>query len=137
MESEIEDTFNYSGTTTPTEFSNSSNITTESMSSEETTKWINEEITRLIQIIFRPILIIAGTVGNGLTVYIMKRTSLKHLSPCFYIFILAIADTSKCTFIHFINFLQNVCYIALRRPTSVVFTSYSGRQESAKNYFHM
>ena len=77
------------------EFLNSSNSTTESMSVEETFKWTNVEIARLIQIIFRPILVIVGTVGNGLAIYIMRRTSLKYLSTCFYMFVLALADSSK------------------------------------------
>ena len=41
---------------------NSSNITTEAMTVKEAFEWTRTEITRLIQIIFRPILIIAGTV---------------------------------------------------------------------------
>ena len=94
MGTESEVTFNYSGTTLA-EFSNSSNTTTESMCTEETFKWTTAEITRLIQIIFRPILIIIGTVGNSLTIYIMRRTSLKYLSTCFYMSVLALADTSK------------------------------------------
>ena len=64
-------------------FVNSSNTTTQSMSVEETFKWTNAEMTRLIQIIFSPILVIVGTIGNCLIVYIMRRTSLKHLSSCF------------------------------------------------------
>ena len=97
MESEVT-TFNYSGTSFG-EFSNSSKITTEAtIVEEETFKWTNAEIARLIQIIFRPILIIAGTVGNGLTIYIMRRTSLRHLSSCFYMVVLALADSSKSTF---------------------------------------
>ena len=73
------------------EFSNSSNSTTESTPVEET----NAEIARLIQIIFRPILVIVGTIGNSLSIYIMRRTSLKYLSTCFYIVVLALADSSK------------------------------------------
>ena len=72
------------------EFSNSSNITTELTSLEGSFKWTDAEIVRLIQIIFRPILIIVGTVGNGLTIYIMRRTSLKHLSSCYYMAVLAL-----------------------------------------------
>ena len=90
---ETEATFNYSGTNFGG-FSNSSNSTTEAMSLEETFKWTNAEIARLIQIIFRPILIIVGTVGNGLTI-IMRKTSLKHLSCWFYMAVLALADSSK------------------------------------------
>ena len=80
METEV--TFNYTGVGFG-EFLYSSYSTTESMSLEETFKWTHAEIARLIQIIFRPILVIVGTVGNGLTIYIMRRTSLKYLSTCF------------------------------------------------------
>ena len=73
------------------EFSNSSNPTTGLTPVEET----NGEIARLIQIIFRPILVIVGTIGNCLTIYIMRRTSLKYLSSCFYMVVLALADSSK------------------------------------------
>ena len=49
------------------ELLNSSNTTTEPVSVGETFKWTDAEITRLIQIIFRP---------------------LKNLSTCFYMFVL-------------------------------------------------
>ena len=81
-----------------TRYSNSSEITTKPTVGEETFKWTDAEIARLIQIIFRPILVIFGTVGNGLTVYIMSMTSLKKVSSCFYMFLLALADTSKWRF---------------------------------------
>ena len=90
------ETFNYSGFGFG-EFLNSSNINSEPTSVEESFKWTNAEIARLIQIIFRPILIIVGTIGNGLTIYIMRTTSLTHLSTCFYMVVLALADTSKYT----------------------------------------
>ena len=61
-------------------------------------KWTNEEIARLIQIIFRPLLTLVGTIGNILTLYIMRRTSLKNVSTCFYMFLLALADTGKRQF---------------------------------------
>ena len=80
-----------------TEFSNLSNITTESTFVEEPFKSTNEEIARMIHIIFRPILFVVGTIGNVLTIYIMRRTSLKHLSTCFYMVVLALADSSKYT----------------------------------------
>ena len=86
--------FNYTGADFE-EFSNSSNTTTEPTSVEETFRWTNAEIARLIQIIFRPILFIVGTIGNDLTIYIMQSTSLKHLSSCFYMVLLALADSSK------------------------------------------
>ena len=97
---EIAVALNYTGTDLG-EFSNSSNLTTESTFIEETFKWTDAEIARLIQIIFRPILIVVGTVGNSLTIYIMWRTSLKHLSSCFYMVVLALADSGKFTLILF------------------------------------
>ena len=92
MEPEV--TINYSGTGLDG-FLNASNTTTEPTSVKEPFKWTGDEIARLIQIIFRPKFIIVGTIGNGLTIYIMRRTSLKHLSTCFYMVVLALADSSK------------------------------------------
>ena len=51
------------------------------------------EIVRIIDLIVKPILVVFGTIGNGLSFYIMRRTSLKNLSTCFYMAILALADT--------------------------------------------
>ena len=82
---------NYSGTS----FEEFLNSTTEATPVEETFKWTNAEIARLIQIIIRPILIIVGTIGNCLTIYIMRQTSLKDISTCFYMVVLAVADSSK------------------------------------------
>ena len=70
-----------------------SNTSTESTVVVSSFKWTHEEIARLIQIIIRPILIIIGTAGNGLTLYIMRRSSLKDVSSCFYMSLLALADT--------------------------------------------
>ena len=70
------------------------NITT-STSVEEMYKWTDKEIARWINIIVRPILIGIGTTGNCLSFYIMRRTSLKKVSSCFYMSVLALADTSK------------------------------------------
>ena len=78
-----------------TEYYNFSDSTTAVVVDEETFKWTSEEIARLIQVIVRPILIVIGTIGNLLTIYIMRRTSLKDVSSCFYMSILALADTCK------------------------------------------
>ena len=67
-------------------------ITTEAIIGGEKS---NEEIARLIQVIVRPILVVFGTAGNGLCFYIMRRTSLKDVSGCFYMAVLALADTCK------------------------------------------
>ena len=62
---------------------------------EEKFKWTSAEIGRWIHIIVRPILIVMGTIGNCLSFYIMRRTSLKDVSSCFYMSLLALADTRK------------------------------------------
>ena len=89
-------------TTDPSEnFSLSETTAQSAVHNSET--WTDAEIARLIQVVVRPILLIVGTAGNGLTFYIMRRTSLKNVSSCFYMSLLALADTSKWTFV-FISF---------------------------------
>ena len=53
------------------------------------------EIRRLIYVTMFPFLIIFGSVGNLLTFVVMRRGSMKHVSTCFYMAILALADTGK------------------------------------------
>ena len=55
----------------------------------------HKELARLLQVFIRPILIIMGTYGNALSFYIMRRGSLKEVSTCFYMAMLAIADTRE------------------------------------------
>ena len=55
----------------------------------------NSEVVRMIQVIGRPPIIVLGTIGNLLTFFTMQRGSLKHLSTCFYMAILALADTGE------------------------------------------
>ena len=55
----------------------------------------NKEVARLIEVFIRPILFIFGTYGNAVSFYIMRRGSLKKLSTCFYMAMLAIADTRE------------------------------------------
>ena len=64
---------------------------------------IYEQIAWYIQIIHRPIVIVLGTIGNLLTFYIMKKGSLKEVSTCFYMAILALADTGMFTFHSVLN----------------------------------
>ena len=54
-----------------------------------------EEIVRMIQIFARPPIIVLGTIGNLLTFIAMRRGSLKHMSTCFYMAILGLADTGR------------------------------------------
>ena len=56
---------------------------------------LDEETARLLQVFIRPILVVLGTYGNALSFYIMRRGSLKKVSTCFYMAMLAIADTRK------------------------------------------
>ena len=70
-------------------------MTTLPYDSKGAPKWFNEEITRLIQVITRPILVIFGSIGNVLTFYIMRRTLLKTVSSCFYMAVLSLADIGK------------------------------------------
>ena len=81
------------------EFLNSTTNVTTSTSVEETYKLKYREIARWIHMIVRPIIIVIGTTGNCLSFYIMRRTSLKNVSSCFYMSMLALADTSKWTLI--------------------------------------
>ena len=55
----------------------------------------HEEIVRMMQLIARPPIIILGTIGNLLTLFTMQRDSLKHVSTCFYMAILGLADTGE------------------------------------------
>ena len=54
-----------------------------------------KKIARLIQIVVRPILVVSGSVGNILTFYIMRTTSMKNVSSFFYMSVLALADSRK------------------------------------------
>ena len=56
------------------------------------------EIVRLMQVYGRPPIIILGTLGNVLAFIVMRRGSMKHVSTCFYMAILALADTGNSHF---------------------------------------
>ena len=70
--------------------------TTESEIQQTLTPSTEEELARILNLAIRPVLIVFGTIGNGLSFYIMRQGSLKKMSTCFYLSILATADTSKC-----------------------------------------
>ena len=53
------------------------------------------EVRRLLFVVSLPILIVFGTYGNAVSFYIVRRGSLKEVSTCFYMAMLAIADTRK------------------------------------------
>ena len=54
-----------------------------------------EEIVRMIEVISRPPIILLGSIGNLLIFIVMRRGSLKHVSTCFYMAILGLADTGE------------------------------------------
>ena len=60
------------------------------------------KIKEMIWFISHPILIIFGTFGNVLVFIVMRRGSLKNVSTCFYMSILALADTGISTFYNFL-----------------------------------
>ena len=61
----------------------------------------NREIARILVITTFPIILAVGTIGNVLTFIVMQRGSLKHSSTCFYMAMLALADTCEYEIHHF------------------------------------
>ena len=55
----------------------------------------NTNIDRNINLTVIPILIVFGTIGNLLSFYVMRKSSLKKVSTCFYMSMLALADTGE------------------------------------------
>ena len=69
-----------------------------------------DEVIRLVQVVIRPIIVVLGTYGNAVSFYIMRRVSLKEVSTCFYMAMLAIADTCELNFLlHY--FLKKIKYL--------------------------
>ena len=75
-------------------------------------------ISRLLVITSLPIIIAVGTTGNVLTFIVMQRGSLKHSSTCFYMAMLALADTCKCV------------------DSLLAFIALSAAQSSAQTHIH-
>ena len=59
--------------------------TIESEIQETLTPSAEEELASILHIVIRPVLIVFGTIGNGLSFYIMRQVSLKKMSTCFYL----------------------------------------------------
>ena len=53
------------------------------------------EVERLIFVVTTPPLVVFGSFGNILTFIVMRTASLKDVSTCFYMSILALADTGE------------------------------------------
>ena len=54
-----------------------------------------EEMGRQMTIAIYPVIIFIGTIGNILTIFVMRRGSLKESSTCFYLAVLAFSDTCE------------------------------------------
>ena len=100
-----------------TDISNSSFNSTLFSEVDNPFAWNSKEIARLINIIVRPILVVLGTIGNGLSFFIMRRSSLKNLSTCFYMSILALTDTGK--FLTVLKRPERV--IEVKRPKAAIY----------------
>ena len=81
--------------------------------SEDTeNNWYNEDYVmgKMIILTTFPVILLFGTIGNLLSFIVMQRGSLKHSSTCFYMAMLAVADTCKfCKYLILISsILQEV-----------------------------
>ena len=56
------------------------------------------ETVRLMRVIVSPVIILFGTLGNALILFVMRKERLKRTSICFYMSLLAVADTGKYVF---------------------------------------
>ena len=96
-----------SNTTDSKSFNISNNVTALFNDSSEFDERLNyhnyQETIRLMQVYIRPVVIIGGTLGNILAFCAMRRGSMKMVSTCFYMAILALADTG----LYFIIFIFN------------------------------
>ena len=70
------------------------NITIPPDESNETIGW-EYTTAEIILIVSYIIIVIFGSIGNILTFIIMQRGSMKDVSTCFYMSILALADTGE------------------------------------------
>ena len=71
-------------------YGNGTNVTVTEQPVTEDQDW---EIASLMQVYGRPPIILLGTLGNVLAFIVMRRGSMRHVSTCFYMAILALADT--------------------------------------------
>ena len=53
------------------------------------------EMSTMIILVTYPVIIILGTVGNLLMLFVMRKEPLKKTPICFYMSVLAVADTGK------------------------------------------
>ena len=73
----------------------------------------------LILIVSHIIIITFGSIGNILTFIIMRRGSMKYVSTCFYMSILALADTGET-----IEFYIICCFCTIDLKIPIEFYPY-------------
>ena len=97
---QFRETDGINNSTSTSDQNNSTNGTKDALSIDET--------ARMVGVVSFPIIILFGTIGNLLTFVVMRRGSLKRSSTCFYMAILALADTCKYSlyFLSTPNFLR-------------------------------
>ena len=54
-----------------------------------------EKIGEMVHIVFGGILLVIGTIGNCVSLIVLRSRDLKKLSTCFYMSVLAVADLGK------------------------------------------
>ena len=80
---------------------------------KEATLTKEQFIAKIVILSTFPVLLVFGTVGNVLTFIVMQRGELKHSSTCFYLPMLAVADSCKYDYIHRGNVLTPYTYMSL------------------------
>ena len=81
---------------------NPDNITIPQDESNMTTSYTTADFISIVSYI---IIIIFGSIGNILAFIIMQKGSMKDISTCFYMSILALADTGETRFLSFLLLL--------------------------------
>ena len=71
------------------------NISTDTFGDIHEADLFERQFSRILILTTFPLILVIGTIGNVLTFIVMRRGSLKHSSTCFYMAVLAIADSSK------------------------------------------
>lgn len=88
---------------------NAINATETTTAPEPTTNiyWFFKNTATYMSFYFTPVVIIAGSIGNILSVMVFLRTKLKKLSSSYYLAFLAIFDTGFlwCNFIEWLNIM--------------------------------
>ena len=79
--------------------------------------WYDEELDtgKLVILSMFSVILFIGTIGNSLTFMVMQRGTLKHSSTCFYMAMLAVADTCKS------NYIWNITFIVINCQNKGIF----------------